>query len=59
MFQAFEMSDLGLMTFFLGMEVQQDQDGIFICQKKYAREILKKFLMDDCKSTTKLHSVHI
>ena len=35
---AFEMADLGLMSFFLGMEVKQDHDGIFIRQKKYARE---------------------
>jgi len=46
------MTDLGLMSFFLGMEVKQDHDGIFVCQKKYAREVLKKFHMEDCKSTT-------
>ena len=50
MMQEFEMTDLGLMTYFLGMEVQQNQHGIFICQKKYAREILKKFQMDECKA---------
>ena len=47
----FEMTDLGLMSFFLGMEVKQDHGGVFICQKKYAREILKEFSMEDCKST--------
>ena len=50
MMQEFEMTDLGLMTYFLGMEVQQNQHGIFICQKKYAREILRKFQMDECKA---------
>ncbi|RVW98283.1 Retrovirus-related Pol polyprotein from transposon RE1 [Vitis vinifera] len=44
----FEMTDLGRMTFFLGMEVQQKQNEIFICQQKYAKEILKKFKMEEC-----------
>lgn len=52
MLQVFEMTDLGLMSFFLGLEVKQDQDAVFICQKKYAREILKKFCMENCSSTT-------
>ncbi|MCI10100.1 gag-pol polyprotein, partial [Trifolium medium] len=50
--KVFEMTDLGLMSYFLGMEVNQDCDGVFICQKKYAKELLKKFCMEDCKSTT-------
>jgi hypothetical protein len=48
----FEMTDLGKMTLFLGMEVQQKQNEIFICQQKYAKEILKKFNMKECRSTT-------
>ena len=32
------------------MEIKQSQDEVFICQKKYAKEILKKFHMEDCKS---------
>jgi hypothetical protein len=47
----FEMTDLRKMTFFLGMEVQQKQNEIFICQQKYAKEILKKFNMEECRST--------
>ncbi|KAM7520343.1 hypothetical protein LguiB_019305 [Lonicera macranthoides] len=46
----FEMSDLGKMHFFLGIEVQQSVDGIFISQKKYIREILNRFQMKDCNS---------
>ena len=46
------MIDLGLMSYFLGMKVKQDHDGVFISQKKYAREILKKLHMEDCKSTS-------
>ena len=49
MMQVFEMIDLGLMTYFLGMEINQGKDQVFICQKKYAKEILKKFRMEDCK----------
>ncbi|CAJ2637049.1 unnamed protein product [Trifolium pratense] len=46
---AFEMTDLGNMSFFLGMQVQQRQNEIFVCQQKYAKEVLKKFNMGDCK----------
>lgn len=48
---AFEMTDLGKMTFFLGMQVQQKQNEIFVCQQKYAKEVLKKFNMEECKPT--------
>ena len=51
MTNVFEMTDLENITFFLGMEVQQKQNEIFICQHKYANEILKKFNMEECKLT--------
>ena len=38
MMQAFEMTDLGLMTYFLGMEINQKENEIFVCQKKYAKK---------------------
>lgn len=44
----FEMTDLGLMAYFLGIEVKQDNNGKFVSQSKYAQEILKKFAMEDC-----------
>jgi hypothetical protein len=50
MMQIFEMTDLGEMSYFLGMEVKQKDGDIFICQRKYAKEILKKYNMEDCKS---------
>lgn len=34
----FEMTDLGIMHYFLGMEVMQSSNGIFICQQKYISE---------------------
>jgi uncharacterized cupredoxin-like copper-binding protein len=49
---AFEMTDLGKMTFFLGMQVQQKQNEIFVCQQKYAKEVLRKFNMEECKPAT-------
>lgn len=45
MMQTFEMTDLGKMKFFLGIEVSQQSKGIFICQRKYALEVLKRFGM--------------
>ena len=52
MMSVFEMTDLGLMSFFLGMEVKQAEHEVFICQKKYAKEILKKFKLEDCKAVS-------
>lgn len=46
----FEMTDLGLMNYFLGMEVQQSEDGIFISQTKYAEDILKNFKIQCSKA---------
>lgn len=48
--QVFEMTDLGEMSYFLGMEITQSQQGIFISQHKYAKKVLKKFNMQSCKS---------
>ena len=47
----FEMTDLGLMKFFLGIEVQHYESGIFISQSKYASEVFKIFNMSNCKTT--------
>ena len=48
MMKEFEMIDLRLITYFLGLEVKQHQKEIFLSQKGYAKEILKKFKMEDC-----------
>lgn len=48
MTREFEMTDLGLMKFFLGLEVRQGETGIFVSQETYAKEILKKYKMADC-----------
>ena len=46
----FEMKDLGLMHYFLGIEVWQSPKKIFLNQGKYAVEIPKKFDMLKCKA---------
>jgi hypothetical protein len=46
------MKDLGLMHYFLGLDVWQRSDEIFLSQEKYTIEILKKFRMMECKSMT-------
>ena len=46
------MTNLGLMKCFLGIEVDQSDDGIFICQTKYENEVLKRFRMLNCKPAT-------
>ena len=46
--KVFEMINLGEMTYFLGMKVQQNQHKIFIDQQKYAKKILRKFNMKKC-----------
>ncbi|GKC10006.1 uncharacterized mitochondrial protein-like protein [Tanacetum coccineum] len=50
----FQMSSMGELTFFLGLQVKQIADGIFISQDKYVAEILRKFNYTDVKpaSTT-------
>lgn len=44
----FEMTDLGEMKYFLGVEIRQSANGIHIGQKKYAEDILKRFGLEDC-----------
>jgi len=43
------MEDLGLMHYFVGMEVWQGDGELFVSQGKYANEILMRFHMDRCK----------
>jgi hypothetical protein len=45
----FEMSMMGELSFFLGLQITQRPDGIFISQGKYLREMLKRFQMEDSK----------
>nr|GEU55181.1 putative ribonuclease H-like domain-containing protein [Tanacetum cinerariifolium] len=48
----FQMSSMGEFTFFLGLQVKQKPDGIFISHDKYVAEILRKFGLTDGKSAS-------
>ncbi|GJS15798.1 putative ribonuclease H-like domain-containing protein [Tanacetum coccineum] len=50
MHKKFQMSSIGELTFFLGLQVKQKEDGIFISQDKYVNEILNKFGFSDVKT---------
>ena len=45
----FEMSMIGELNFFLGLQIKQSKDGLFINQSKYIRDLLKKFGMENSK----------
>ena len=46
----FDMIDLGNMKYFLGIEIHQSANGIFVGQQKYAIDIIQKFIMTNFKS---------
>ena len=46
----FEMTDFGLLNSYLGIEMMQDEDGIKMCQTRYAIKILDMFNMSDCNA---------
>ncbi|GJR08707.1 retrovirus-related pol polyprotein from transposon RE1 [Tanacetum coccineum] len=48
----FNMSNMGLVSYFLGMEIKQLPNGVHISQRKYASDMLKKFKMFLCKPVT-------
>ncbi|GKA95377.1 putative ribonuclease H-like domain-containing protein [Tanacetum coccineum] len=52
MHKKFQMSSMGELTFFLGLQVQQKNDGIFISQDKYVVDILRKFAFIIIKTTS-------
>jgi hypothetical protein len=52
----FQMSMMGEITFFLGIQVKQMKQGIFIHQAKYTKDLMKKFNMDDLKPVSTLMS---
>ena len=46
----FEISMMGELNFFLGLQINQTKDGIFINQSKYVKDLLKQFEMDNAKA---------
>ncbi|GKB83615.1 retrovirus-related pol polyprotein from transposon TNT 1-94, partial [Tanacetum coccineum] len=55
----FEMSMMGELNFFLGLQIKQMEDKIFFNQSKYIKEMLKKFRLEDSKPTKTLMSTEI
>ena len=49
--QNLEMSNLGHLHYFLGLQVLQTKEGIFLSQSMYACDLLRRFHMEDCKPT--------
>ncbi|GJZ26433.1 retrovirus-related pol polyprotein from transposon TNT 1-94 [Tanacetum coccineum] len=49
MHDEFEMSMMGELNFFLGLQIKQFEDGIFFNQSKYVKEMLKKFGLENAK----------
>ncbi|GJZ44676.1 putative ribonuclease H-like domain-containing protein [Tanacetum coccineum] len=58
MHKKFQMSFMGELTFFLGVQVKQKEDGIFISQDKYVTDILKKFGFSDVKTANTPMETH-
>ena len=50
--QEFDMTDLGKMRYFLGVEVLQCSEGIYISQKKFAKEVLERFGLEQCNGVS-------
>ncbi|KAJ9562394.1 hypothetical protein OSB04_007554 [Centaurea solstitialis] len=58
MHKKFKMSSMGELTFFLGLQVKQKTDGIFINQSKYVASMLQKFGMNDAKPASTPMETH-
>nr|GEW24572.1 uncharacterized mitochondrial protein AtMg00810-like [Tanacetum cinerariifolium] len=52
MHEKFQMSSMGELTFFLGLQVNEKKDGMFISQDKYVAKILKKFRFTEVKTAS-------
>jgi hypothetical protein len=52
MSREFEMSMMGELQFFLGLQIKQSKEGTFVHQAKYTNDIVRKFKMEDSKAMT-------
>jgi hypothetical protein len=50
----FELSMVGELQFFLGLQIKQSKEGSFMHQAKYTKDIMRKFKMEDSKAMTTL-----
>lgn len=58
MHKSFKMSSMGELTFFLGLQVKQKKEGIFISQSKYVKDILEKYGLSDTKTASTPMETH-
>lgn len=49
MMKAFEMTNLGVLHYFLELEIKQGIDGVFVSQCKYAEDLFKRLCMQGCE----------
>jgi isopentenyldiphosphate isomerase len=54
MVNEFEMSIIGELSYFLGLQIKQLKNGTFVSQGKYIKDMLKKFGMEDAKEISTL-----
>jgi len=54
----FEMSMMGELNYFLGLQMKQLKDDIFSCQTMYCKDLLRKFKMEKCKAVSTLMSTN-
>jgi hypothetical protein len=50
MSKEFEMSMMGELQFFLGLQIKQSKEGTFVHQAKYTKDIVRKLKMEDSKA---------
>jgi hypothetical protein len=56
MSREFEMSMMGELQFFLGLQIKQSKEGTFVHKAKYTKDIVRKFKMEDSKAMVTLMS---
>jgi hypothetical protein len=54
----FEMSMIGELSYFLGLQIKQLKNDTFVCQGKYIKDMLKKFDVNDSKSISTLMGIN-
>lgn len=55
----YDMTDLGRLSYFLGLEFTEAASGVFMHQKRYIGEVFKRFNMMNCNNTTVLVTVNL
>ncbi|KAL4032318.1 hypothetical protein IC575_005389 [Cucumis melo] len=56
--QKFDITDLGMLKYFLGLEILRNSSGIFVTQTKNAKDVLQRFGMNGCKPCNTPIAIH-